>query len=137
MRRRDFITLVGSVAVACPLGAQAQQSERRIGALMSAAAAEEPEGQSRLGAFRDTPQQLGRTDGRNVWIESRWPDSYRKYAAELVALGPDAILAPGSASVAALTGDPHCTNRVHECRRPGWCRLCLELVPARRQYDRI
>ena len=102
MRRRDFITLVGSVAVACPFGAHAQQSERRIGVLMSTAAAEEPEGQGRLAAFRDTLQQLGWTDGRNVRIDTRWPasepDSYRKYAAELVALGPDAILAPGSAT---------------------------------------
>jgi putative ABC transport system substrate-binding protein len=53
MRRRDFITLVGGVAVAWPLGAHAQQSERPIGVLMSTAA-DEPEGQARLAAFRDT-----------------------------------------------------------------------------------
>jgi putative tryptophan/tyrosine transport system substrate-binding protein len=105
MRRREFITLVGGVAVARPLRAHAQQSERRIGVLMSTAA-DEPEGQARLAAFRDTLQQLGWTDGRNVRIDARWcgsePDSYRKCAAELVALRPDAILAAASASVAAL-----------------------------------
>jgi putative ABC transport system substrate-binding protein len=110
MRRRDFITLVGGVAVAWPLRAHAQQSERRIGVLMSTAA-DEPEGQARLAAFRDTLQQLGWTDGRNVRIDTRWPasepDSYRKYAAELVALGPDAILASASASVAALQQVSH------------------------------
>jgi putative ABC transport system substrate-binding protein len=69
-------------------------------------AADESEGQARLAAFRDGLRQLGWTDGRNVRIDTRWPasepDSYRKYAGELVALGPDAILASSSASVAAL-----------------------------------
>jgi ABC-type uncharacterized transport system substrate-binding protein len=105
MRRREFITLLGGVAVGWPLAARAQQSERRIGALMSTAA-DEPEGQARLAAFRDGLRQLGWTDGRNVRIDIRWPasepDSYRKYAGELVALGPDAILASSSARVAAL-----------------------------------
>jgi ABC-type uncharacterized transport system substrate-binding protein len=103
MRRRDFITLVGGVAVAWPIGARA--SEPRIGVLMSTAA-DEPEGRARFAAFRNALQQLGWTDGRNVRIDIRWPasepDNYRKYAAELVALGPDVILASSSASIAAL-----------------------------------
>ena len=45
MRRREFISLVGGVAVAWPLRAHAQQSQRRIGVLMSTAA-DEPEGQA-------------------------------------------------------------------------------------------
>jgi hypothetical protein len=61
MRRRDFITLLGGVAVGWPLAARAQQSERRIGALMSTAA-DEPEGQARLAAFRDGLRQLGWTE---------------------------------------------------------------------------
>jgi putative tryptophan/tyrosine transport system substrate-binding protein len=103
MRRREFITLICGAALAWPLGARA--SERRIGVLMSTAA-DELEGRARFAAFRDALQQLGWTDGRNVRIDTRWPgsepDSYRKYAAELVGLRPDAILASASASVAAL-----------------------------------
>jgi putative tryptophan/tyrosine transport system substrate-binding protein len=105
MRRREFISFVGSAVVAWPLRAHSQQSERRIGVLMSTRA-DEPEGQARLLAFRETLQQLGWTDGHNIRIDTRWSgseaDSYRKFAAELVALRPDAILASASASVAAL-----------------------------------
>ena len=104
MKRREFITLLGA-AVAWPLAAHAQQPERRIGVLMSMAA-DDREGHSRLAAFLEGLQQLGWTDGRNVRIDTRWPgseaDRYRKYAAELVALAPDVILASASVSVAAL-----------------------------------
>ena len=112
MRRRDFITLVGGTAVAWPLAAHAQQPERRIGVLMSTVP-DDPEGQARLAAFLDRLQQLGWTDGHNVRIDTRWPgddpDRYRRYAAELVVLGPDVILASSSASVAALQ---HATGSV-------------------------
>jgi putative tryptophan/tyrosine transport system substrate-binding protein len=100
MRRREFITLLGGTAAAWPLAARAQQGERmrRIGVLMSVAA-DGPEGQVRLAAFLNRLQQLGWTDGRNVRIDLRWgagdADLSRKYAAELVALGPDIILASG------------------------------------------
>ena len=78
---------------------------RRIGALMSTAA-DDPEGQARIAAFQQGLQQFGWTIGRNVRIDSRWPvgdsERTRRYAAELVALAPDVILATGSAAAAPL-----------------------------------
>jgi ABC-type uncharacterized transport system substrate-binding protein len=99
MRRREFITLLGVAATAWPLAAKAQQPERmrRLGVLMSTDAYD-PEGQARIAAFLDGLQRLGWTDGRNAQIDIRWPKGSveaRKYAAELVALGPDVILATG------------------------------------------
>jgi putative ABC transport system substrate-binding protein len=72
MRRREFITLIGG-AVAMPLVAGAQQRERmrRIGVLMSTAAAD-PEGQARIAAFRQGLQKLGWTEGQNVQVDVRW-----------------------------------------------------------------
>ena len=104
--RRKFIALIGGAA-AWPLAARAQQGEpmRRIGALMSTAA-DDPEGQARIAAFQQGVQQFGWTIGRNVRIDSRWPvgdsERTRRYAAELVALAPDVILATGSAAAAPL-----------------------------------
>ena len=108
MNRREFITLLGGAAVAWPIAARAQQPERmrRIGVLMGAVA-NGPEGQARIAAFQQGLQQLGWTEGRNVRIDIRWPaagnaDDIRRYAAELVALAPDVILATGSISMAPL-----------------------------------
>ena len=101
-KRREFITLLGGAAAAWPLAARAQQAERmrRIGVLMQLAA-DDPEGQRRIAAFLQGLQQLGWTVGRNVRIEYRWAagdaDAIRRYAAELVALAPDVILASGDA----------------------------------------
>jgi hypothetical protein len=105
IRRRQFMTLLGGTA-AWPLAARAQQVERmrRIGVLMNTAA-EDPEGQARNTAFVQALQQLGWTDDRNVRIETRWgtdAGSTRKYAAELVALAPDVILASSSTATSAL-----------------------------------
>src|SRR5215831_2343692 len=99
MRRREFLTLLGGAAAGWPLAARAQQPERmrRIGVLMSTAAGD-PEGRARIAAFLGGLQQLGWTDGRNAQIEVRWPRGAaeaRQYAAELVALAPDVILATG------------------------------------------
>jgi putative tryptophan/tyrosine transport system substrate-binding protein len=107
MKRREFIGLLGSVTVACPLAARAQQHDRmrRIGVLM-ALAADDPAGQARFVAFVQALQELGWTDGRNVRIDTRWAagdaERFRRYAAELVALAPDVILASGGTGVGAL-----------------------------------
>jgi putative ABC transport system substrate-binding protein len=106
MRRREFIAIVGGAA-ALPLAARAQQAERmrRIGVLMNAAA-DDPEGQARIAAFHQGLQEWGWTPGRNAQIDIRWgavdADSSRRYAAELVALAPDVILAPTSPAMGAL-----------------------------------
>jgi putative tryptophan/tyrosine transport system substrate-binding protein len=100
IRRREVITLLGS-ATAWPLAAHAQQPSRmrRIGVLMPMGA-DSPVGQARLAAFLQGLQQFDWTVGRNLRIDLRWAagedDRNRLYAAELVALAPDVILASGS-----------------------------------------
>ena len=136
MQRRDFITLLGGAAAAWPLVARAQQGERmrRIGVLM--AAADDPIGQARLAAFQNGLQQFGWIADRNVRIDTRWtagdPDRHRNYAAELVALAPDVILASGGSTVGPLrqatrsvpivfteTADPVGAGFVESLARPG------------------
>jgi putative ABC transport system substrate-binding protein len=74
-------------------------------------AADDPESAARNAAFLQSLQQLGWTDGRNVRIDYRWgggdQDRIRKYAAELVALAPDVILATGAAVVGPLQQASH------------------------------
>jgi putative ABC transport system substrate-binding protein len=107
MRRRTFIAALGSAAAAWPLAAGAQQRERmrRIGVLMNLPA-DDPESAARLAAFAQGLQELGWTIDRNVRIDYRWgageADRYRRYAAELVALAPDVVLASGASAVAPL-----------------------------------
>ena len=107
MRRREFVTLIGGAAT-LPLSARAQQPERtrRVGVLMNWAADDNPEGQARLAAFQQALQQLGWSDGRNVRVDIRWGgtdvERLRTYAAELVALAPDVILAGSTPGVMAL-----------------------------------
>jgi putative ABC transport system substrate-binding protein len=109
MRRRKFIALVGGAAT-WPLVANAQQTEqtKRIGVLMNAVA-DDPQGQARIAAFQQTLQQLAWSDGRNVRIDIRWGgndfERDRRYAAELIALAPDVIMAAGTLSVTALRHD--------------------------------
>ena len=107
MRRREFITLIGSAAAAWPLAAHAQQPDgtRLIGVLMGFAESD-PIAQSRLMTFRDALTKLGWTEGSNLRIELRWgaddPKMMRTFAKDLVDLRPDTILAHsllGAASV--------------------------------------
>jgi putative ABC transport system substrate-binding protein len=96
MRRRDFITgLAGMTALPFAVRAQSERV-RRVGVLMHTAS-NEPESQARLAAFAQGMQEAGWAVGRNLRIETRWSVGdvmrLRKDAAELVALGPDVILA--------------------------------------------
>jgi putative ABC transport system substrate-binding protein len=107
MKRRDFITLLGGAAVAWPLAARAQQPAKvpTIGFFMPLSE-DDAEGQARIRVFLGRLQDLGWTQGRNVRIEFRWgagdAESTRRFAAELIALAPDVILAVGSATMTEL-----------------------------------
>jgi putative ABC transport system substrate-binding protein len=137
MRRRNFLAGLASTTAAWPLAARAQQRERmrRIGVLM-ALGADDPQGQARFIAFVQGLQELGWTDGRNVRIDTRWAagdaDRFRRYAAELIALAPDVVLASGGTGAGALlqatrtipivftqTQDPVGAGYVDSLARPG------------------
>jgi putative ABC transport system substrate-binding protein len=163
MKRREFIGLLGGAA-AWPLTARAQRIDkvRRIGVLQ-APAVDDPEGLARVTAFAQGLQQFGWTDGQNVRIDTGWAAGdaarYRRYAAELVALAPDVILAsssPAIMSVQELTRtvpivfvnivDPVGAGFVESLARPGgnatgfvlyeygmsskWLELLKEIVPS-------
>ena len=137
LRRREFMSLLGGAAAAWPLVARAQQRERmrRIGFLTSLAA-DDPASQAYMAGLLQGLQELGWTVGRNVRIEYRWgagdPDRARQYAAELVALAPDIIVALGDSNtgplqqatravpiVFALVPDPVGAGFVASLARPG------------------
>src|SRR5712691_2954109 len=107
MKRREFITLLGGAAAAWPLAARAQQGERmrRIGILMNLSA-DDPIGQARLATFLQELQAAGWAQDRNVRIDTRWAagdaERLRKYAAELVALEPEVVLAWATPAVVSL-----------------------------------
>jgi putative tryptophan/tyrosine transport system substrate-binding protein len=107
MRRREFITLVGSAALAWPCVAWCQQAPRmrRVGVFMNYAE-DTPQSQARLASFVEEMEKLGWTAGRNVQLEYRWgiadAERNRRNAAELVALAPDVIVASAAAVTAAL-----------------------------------
>jgi putative ABC transport system substrate-binding protein len=107
MRRRDFIGLFRGLACALPVNARAQTSPsmRRIGALMPLSA-DDPQGHERDAIFRKALEERGWVQDRSVTFDVRWtagdPELLRKYAAELVALAPDVILAGGGPAVAQL-----------------------------------
>jgi len=137
MRRRDFIKGVAGSASLWPLASRAQQPERmrRIGVLYTGSA-EDQFGQARNAAFLQALQGFGWTVGRNVRIDTRWggadADRIRRNVAELVAPGPDVILAAGSATlgpllqatrsipvVFAIVPDPVGAGYVDSLARPG------------------
>jgi putative ABC transport system substrate-binding protein len=136
LKRREFIKLLGG-AVACPLGARAQQPEqvRRIGVL-GVLAEDDPETVARRAAFEQALQNLGWTAERNIRIEYRWAamESARaqKSAAELAALLPEVILvssnvvlepmleaAPTTPIVFTQVIDPLGSGFVESMARPG------------------
>ena len=137
MRRREFITLLGGAVTAWSVRARGQPGVgmRLIGVLLPIAK-DDPEYQPWLTAFRQTLQELGWVDGRNMRMDIHWATAnhaeIRKQAAELVALAPDVILAHGASTVGPLlqatrtvpivfpiTGDPVGAGFVDSLARPG------------------
>ncbi len=135
---------------------------RRIGVLTNLLA-NDTVAKARVGALQQGLQQLGWTEGRNLQIDYRWTagggDELRRYAMELVALAPDAILATGSPPVVALrqatrivpivfvlVADPVGAGFVESLARPGgnatgftpfeystsakWLELLREIAPS-------
>ena len=137
MRRRDFITLLGSAA-AWPLAARAQQPNgvKRIGWL-STTGEQDPQNQAQRRAFHQEFAKLGWTDGQNVRIDYRSTSGEddsraRTLAMEIVATAPDAILTTGTQFTAILkqqtntipivfvnVADPVVSGLVASFARPG------------------
>jgi putative ABC transport system substrate-binding protein len=131
------MTLLGGAA-AWPLAAHAQQGARmrRIGVLQGGSDRDDPRSRSQIAAFLQVLEQSGWTDGRNVKIDYRWPagdaERARKYAAELIALAPDVIVAASSVNLPPLlqatrtvpivfvgVADPVGAGFVNSLARPG------------------
>ena len=128
MRRRAFITLIGSAAV-WPLGVRAQRSERlrRIGLLVV-------EGLEPIGPFREALSELGYVEGRNIQIvtrsaqgqESRLPqlatDLVRDQVDVIVAVQTPAAHAAKNATrdipIVVMAGDPIATGLINNLARP-------------------
>ena len=104
MRRREFLGVLGG-AVAMPLVARAQERVRRVGVLMYTTP-DEPESQARITALAQGLQEAGWAVGRNVRIDTRWSSGdlarLRKDADDLVALGPDVLVAGVGPTTSAL-----------------------------------
>lgn len=109
MRRRDFITLIGTTVAAWPIATRAQQKSgpsdivRRIGYLAPSLS---PEASRLIDAFRQGLHDLGYVEGQNIVLELRSaegrPDRFPALAAELVALKLDVIVAGATPAVSAL-----------------------------------
>ena len=137
MRRRDFINAVAGAATVWPLSVGAQQPEqtRRIGVLMNIAE-NDPEAAVQVSVLMQVLKERGWILGTNIQIDYRWAagDSqlYRKYAPELVALAPNAILVVGRSGTGELqratktipivfvgTTDPVNRGLIESMSRPG------------------
>jgi len=140
MRRRDFIAGLGGAAaspIIWPLATRAQQrgGVRRVGVLMNSAATD-PEYQSYLAAFVQGLRQLGWTEGQNLRMDVRWNAGdaklARTYAAQLIGLMPDLILASSTINLTEIrqatstvpvvflqVSDPVAQGFVASVRQPG------------------
>ena len=138
MKRREFITLLGGAAAACPFAARAQQTPGlpSIGSIGSSSPMTASVENQRVAAFVQRLRELGWVEGRTVAIKARWAEERSERTAEIVAefVGEkvDVIVAAGTASalaaeqgtsvvpiVLAGAGDPVSTGFVVRLARPG------------------
>jgi putative ABC transport system substrate-binding protein len=152
LRRRQFITLLGGAAAACPFAAGAQQrSVPMIGFLSGASAWEYARV---VAAFREGLKEAGYVEGRDVTVEYRWAEGHYErlsaltedllshQVAVIVANGPGAVAAQSVATstpiVFVTAADPVATGLVTSLNRPGrnltgLTLLSVELAPKKLQ----
>jgi putative tryptophan/tyrosine transport system substrate-binding protein len=136
MRRRQFISLLGGLAAACPLAASAETAEpiRRVG-LLNTSGEDDKVAATRFAAFKSRLRELGWTEGKNLRIDVRFGNNngerIRQAATELIAVAPDAIVSTTSTTtraladatltipiVAAVSGDPIALGVTKNLSRP-------------------
>jgi putative ABC transport system substrate-binding protein len=133
MQRREFITFVGAAAVACPLGARAQQPKMPTVGFLNGGS---PDGYAPyVTGFLSGLNETGYVDGRNVTVDYRWArgqydrvqelavDLVRRKVAVIATNTPTAPVAKVATTeipiVFVSTGDPVTGGLVTSFNRPG------------------